>query len=160
MEVENVATKPMESLRDLALKCSIISVKSSIDQLAKKNRNPIHPHLYIGDLFWGTIPEVKDFVLNSSDVQALIEFHKPHREYLSSMKMMEYYKRLRNETFPNLSINFDKMMFWLCFENSISAQLRFMPDISSKDQIIFAYMEKNDIKLSNCKILALLRNQF
>ena len=155
MELENVATKPMESLRDLALKCSIISVKSSIDQLAKKNRNPIHPHLYIGDLFWGTIPEVKDFVLNSSDVQALIEFHKPHREYLSSMKMMEYYKRLRNETFPNLSINFDKMMFWLCFENSISAQLRFMPDISSKDQIIFAYMEKNDIKLSNCKILAL-----
>ena len=158
MEIENVATKPVESLRDLALKRSIISLKSSVDQLGKKNSNPIHPHLRISDLYWSTIQEVKEFILNSSDVQALIEFHKPHREYLSSLKMIDYYRRLPNGALFNLNDYFDGMMFWLCFENSKSTQLRFIPDISAKDRIIFSYIEKNNIKFSNCKILALETN--
>ena len=151
MEVEEVKSQSVESLWNLAIKRLVISLQSSIDHLGKNELNPIYPNS-----LWWSMSQAKDLFLNSKHVQALIEYHKPHREYLSSMNRIDDYKRLLRETAPNLSRDYDGMMYWLCFENCFSNQLRFTG--AAKDQIILAYLEKNDIKLSKCKIFALRIN--
>ena len=155
MEVDKV-----ESLWTLALKSLLVSLKSSTDQIkdqiGRNYRKSINFDAEFIDLDWHTFSSANDFILNSSDVQALIEYHKPHREYLCSVKRIEDCRTLlkREDIFPAYN-KFHNLIYWLCFENSETNQLMFQPNIDVIDRTIYAYLEKFNIRLLKCKIVEL-----
>ena len=136
----------VNTLWNLAMKSMIVSWKSAVDKFE------------IDSLGYNNYDANKNLIGNSKDVEDLINYHEPHREFLHTTKKVDnfisHFEKIVNIAFIRRNSEFSTLMCWLSFFNSEVTQWIFWSTLI-KDSIIYSYLKKHEIKLSKCKTVAI-----
>ena len=133
----------VDTLWNLAMKSMILSWKSAVDKFG------------IDIEFYEGYEDTKNSIVNSKDIQDLVKYHKPHREFLHVAKKINDFISHYEKNIEMENAQFSTLMCWLCFFNSEVIQWRFWYPVMKKDSIIYSYIKKHEIKLSKCKTTAI-----
>ena len=139
--------KEVESLRNLALKCSFYALKSAIETLPKPKDWSFHDCCSL-------MEKKLENYHNWKEVNEIVKYHRPYREFLSAAQKYEDYFKLVNYDL-HLNINGDPLcflIFWLCYENEETIRFDSERSISSNGTVILhALMKKNQVSIFKCK---------
>ena len=136
----------VETLRNLALKCSFYSLKSAIDRLPNLEKWPLN------DCYSVIEQKLEDYE-NWKQVKEIVKYHRPYREFLSAAKKYgDYFKMVNFDS--HLDNNRDKFhfsIFWLCYENEETVKFDSNIGNTNPTMMLHALMKKFQIKMLKCK---------
>ena len=132
----------VETLRNLALMCSIRALKSAIRRLPENWSLSYYDSSSVVEIKLASFMHT-----NLKHINEMVEYHRPHREYLSAVQIYDDYFKLLNQQGEN-DRPFYFLIFWLCYENKETIKLI---EGASHIMIFHAIMKKFQIKLPKCK---------
>ena len=141
--------RKVETLRNLALKCSLYTLKSTIRRL------PENLSMSYDDPRSVVEKKYESFMNNNwKKVNEMVEYHRPHREFLSAAQIYEDCFKLLDQHMDLYRRPFYFLIFWLCYENKETIKLGERGAggyCQHKIKILYASMKKFQIELRKCK---------
>ena len=136
----------VETLRNLSLMCSIDTLKSAIGKIRQ-------PEDWSNSDCYSLMEEMLDNFKNWKEVNEMVEYHRPLREFLSAAQMHEDFFQLSKWHLLICGDPLYLLIFWLCYQNNEAAKFEMdkIGVFSKPNVFLHVVMKKYQIKMLKCK---------